>query len=71
MKYSVLLLYPDYMSCPHGIETYFSHVEASDPKEAVSLAQEEAGEANQDRGAAGDFHPLLCVLGHHDDVRPV
>jgi hypothetical protein len=63
--YSVLLLYPDYAN-DSGSETYYAFVEASDPIDAVALAQRQAFAAQM--GVIfppGDFAPLLVTQGHH------
>ncbi len=67
-RYSVLLLYPDYLD-DSGSETYYAFVEAPNSVEAVALAQRQAltaqdGEIDDPR----DFHPLLVTLGHHRSV---
>ena len=63
--YSVLLLYPDYAN-DNGTETYYAFVEATDPIDAVAMAQHEAA-ATQDGmdGEPEDFAPLLVTPGHH------
>jgi hypothetical protein len=69
--YSVLLLYPDYMSDNYGQETYFCHVRALNPDEAIENAQAEAVQANTpdgeepDLSETEDFAPLLVLDGHH------
>ncbi len=69
--YSVLLLYPDYIADAFGQETYFTHVDAVDPAEAIAIAQAQAFNENSehidDTGEAIDFFPLLCLAGHHQD----
>jgi len=69
-RYTVLLLYPDYAANNYGLDTYLAHVETSDgPQEAVNLA---AAMAEADNGGlagkAEDFHCLLCIAGHHEDL---
>jgi hypothetical protein len=66
MKYTVLLLYPDYVADTFGHETYLAHVEAEDTKEAIDLAQQEI--ANTIHAERQDFYPLLVVYGWHDDL---
>jgi hypothetical protein len=69
-KYSVLLLYPDYMAETYGEDTYFAHVTAVDPIEAVRRAQIQALNAQPRYIRKGskveDFKPLLVIAGHHD-----
>lgn len=63
--YSVLLLYPDYAN-DSGTETYYALVRATDPDEAVVLAQREAATALEGvEMEPGDFAPLLVTQGHH------
>jgi hypothetical protein len=63
--YSVLLLYPDHAN-DNGTETYYAFVEATDPIEAVALAQREAVAANDCvEIEPDDFAPLLVTEGHH------
>ncbi len=69
--YSVLLLYPDSLSQNYGEETYYAHVKAASPAEAVKAAQKEAAEANAEDAEdeeeyAESFLPLLCIEGHHE-----
>ena len=64
MKYSVLLLYPDYMN-DDGTETYFAHVEADDVADAVKAAQIGAADANNCAPeTADDFAELITFPGH-------
>lgn len=68
-KFSVLLLYPDYLAENFGQDTYFTHVEAEAPAVAVTTAQREAVHGMVDTCAeVDDFHPLLCIEGHHTDL---
>lgn len=62
--YSVLLLYPDYAN-DGGTETYYAFVAASDPLEAVALAQRQAAAAQEGVDIEpDDFAPLLVTQGH-------
>jgi hypothetical protein len=63
--YSVLLLYPDYLT-DDLIETYYVFVGASDPIEAVAVAQRHAAAAQEGvEIEPDDFAPLLVTKGHH------
>jgi hypothetical protein len=65
--YSVLLLYPDYIS--HGDhETYFAHVEAANPVQAIQAARQMAAAAQKPDAVYDpeDFASLICIVGHHD-----
>lgn len=67
-KYSVLLLYPDYLS--DGPTTYYHLTEAANPKKAAARAQRAAAQA-QVEGACNDYEDFLVLLvieGHHDDL---
>ena len=73
--YTVLLLYPDYMTDNFGQDTYLAHVEAGDPESAVVQAQKWAMTANIDPEDMGlvqdfseDFFPLFVCEGHRDDL---
>jgi hypothetical protein len=62
--YSVLLLYPDYIN-DRGDETYYAFVEASDPLQAVAVAQRQATAAQDGVDTDPDeFAPLLVTEGH-------
>ena len=69
--YSVLLIYPDYLS--DGLETYYAFVRATCPAEAARNAQLKAARAarrgddvDRDdlRELAQDFKVLLILRGH-------
>jgi hypothetical protein len=67
--YTVLLLYPDYLN-DNGDETYLAHVEAADPREAVTAARQQATDANTtERGCSlnnpTDMAALIVFPGHH------
>jgi hypothetical protein len=67
--YTVLLLYPDYMN-DNGDETYLAHVEATDPREAVTAARQQAVAANTDEHGCNlndptDMTALIVFPGHH------
>lgn len=67
LPYSVLLLYPASLTGGNP-ETYFAHVAAAGPVEAVKAAREMAAAA-QEPGARydpDDFTPLICIAGHHE-----
>lgn len=70
MKYTVLLLRPDYIADAFGQDTYLAHVEAVDPEEAVEVAQREASDADSDKGFEDldDYYPLITLIGHHEDL---
>jgi hypothetical protein len=73
-KFSVLLLYPDYIASSFG-ESYYAIVEAISPEEAVTAAQNEAADAqtdgeNDDRPDPDDFACILVIAGDHPDINP-
>ena len=68
-KYTVLLLYPDYIASDYGQETYLAHVEAHSANGAVLVARNEvAGIYGETHGS--DFYVLLVIKGHHNDLNP-
>jgi len=68
-KYSVLLVYPDYLASNFGQETYLAYVEAESPFQAVALAQNEAANAATDAvDLTTDFFPALVCEGHIEDL---
>lgn len=71
--YSVLLLYPDYIASQYG-ETYYTHVKAISPAEAVSAAINEAMASNgwdddEDRRPE-DFLVKLVLEGECPSLDP-
>lgn len=70
LKYTVLLLYPDYMAENYGEDTYLAWVEAVNTKQAVRKAQIEAmrAQGGQPGVTADDFLPLFACSGHHIDL---
>lgn len=74
--FTVILLYPDFLSDNYEQETYIAHVLASDPKDAAHAAQLQALEANRedpedpDFGLdANDFFVMAVFNGHLEDLR--
>ena len=71
-KYSVLLLYPDWMQETGAHETYFAHVYGCDPDQAVQTAQAQAFKMNEmianDEYKLSDFICLLVLEGHHRGI---
>jgi hypothetical protein len=64
-KFSVLLLYPDYMSDTFGHDTIYIWTMAADSVAAVRCAQRKAVcHRDCDVGTEEDFHPLLVISGH-------
>jgi hypothetical protein len=66
-KYTVVLLYPDYIAAQFG-ETYLAHVEAATVPDAVKAGQLEAQDGYLDLGEHTDFLPVFVVAGHHNDL---
>lgn len=66
LPYSVLLLYPDYIN-EGGTETYFAHVGAANPVQAIQAARTLATAAQEPDAVydPDDFAPLICIAGHH------
>jgi len=64
-KYSILLMYPDYMSQDWPYETYFTYLRAATSQEAVILAKKEACQENDMlKNKADDFYAILCIAGY-------
>jgi hypothetical protein len=64
--YSVLLLYPDYLSDQFGKETYYAFVEATNAIQAIAAAQRQAADAQTaEIDDPTEFRPLLVTQGHH------
>jgi len=68
MKFSVLLLYPDYLATQYGEETYFTQVTAAIVEEAAKTAQAEAVEGQLCECNPDDFAVLLVIKGWHSDL---
>jgi hypothetical protein len=67
LPYSVLLLYPDYIS-QGDHETYFAHVDAANPVQAIQAARQMAAAAQKPAAVydPDDFASLICIAGHHE-----
>jgi hypothetical protein len=75
-KWSVLLLYPDYLRSDDPAETFYTSVEAKTVRHAVRRAAIECIVSNMWAGteenpspvmALSDFRPLLVIEGEHND----
>lgn len=60
IKYTVVLLYPDYMTGNFGQDVFVAHVEALDTDQAISSAQDKAFDANA--SACMDSHDFALVV---------
>lgn len=76
MKYTVLILRPDYVASNYGQDTFLAHVDAPDVGTAEHDARVEAfnadtppDERNGETDAWGDYHVLFVAEGHHNDLR--
>lgn len=68
-KYTVLLLYPDYMTDAYGQETYAAHVEADSPRQALSKARRACKDANGiGLRYLDDLYCLFACLGWVDSL---
>jgi hypothetical protein len=66
-KYTVILLYPDYLRAQH-CETYMAHISCvGDAQEAIQVAQRRARHVNSAERAE-DFAPVACFKGHLEDL---
>ena len=68
--YTVILLYPDYLSHNYGQETYTAHVFAYNREDVIKNAQAQAVIENEmDTDEQGeDFYPLACFAGHIEEA---
>lgn len=79
-KYTVILLYPDYVAENYGQETYMTSVEAEDPVAAVAKARSEVLDAALTEADGGqyeseyedpaDLFVIAVIEGEHADVNP-
>lgn len=69
--FTVLLLYPDYLSDNFGEETYLAHVTAEDAGTAALVAQAMAQTGNGAASDPADFAVLFVLQGHHHDLKGV
>lgn len=68
-KFTVLLLYPDYIASQYGEETYLAHVKASSAEQATEIAQKQVTK-KEDMCDSNhtDFFPLMVLSGWHNDL---
>lgn len=72
VKYSVLLLYPDYCADAFGQETYYAHVTAATPAAALAAARKKCARANPEEiDEPLDLYCLLLVHGHRHDLSAI
>lgn len=75
MKYTVVLLRPDYIADDYGKDIYIAHVEAINPDDAIIEAQRQAWAAdiydgtNGEDGDPNDYALSVMFEGHLDAVR--
>ena len=67
MKYTVLLLRPDYVADVFGQDTYLADVEATVSGDAIIRAQIEANEQDDGNDSLA-YYPLAVFAGHLDDL---
>lgn len=78
-KYTVLMMYPEYLTDNYGEETYLAHVVADSVENAMTAAQDQAYQAQLKKEQFSDFEPetdnpeqdfqvVLCVRGHLEDL---
>jgi hypothetical protein len=69
-NYTVLLRRPDYVTTD-DLDTYLTHIVATNPELAVQYARAEAVAADdEDVENAEDYAVLLVVEGHLNDLNP-
>lgn len=64
IKYSVLLLRPDYMTDNYGTDTYYTYVSAPNVKAAAAKAKLEAARVDENVAKPEDYATLLVLKGH-------
>jgi hypothetical protein len=67
-KFTVLLLYPDYLADNYGEETYLAFVDADSVAEAEETAQRIVSNANEG-SEPEDFLTLFVCTGHKPDLK--
>jgi len=69
MKFTVLLLYPDFLD-EERVQTYMTHVEADSVAEAQTKAQRELTSLyDDDDSDLLDYEVLLVIAGEHQDIK--
>lgn len=73
MKYTILLLRPDYVASNFGQDTFQAWVEADTVEAAETYAQRAAYESDRDDddivGNPADYYVLAVYEGHLSDLR--
>lgn len=69
MKYTVLLLYPDYTTDNFGQDTYMTSVEADSVIDAQASAQMLAADGHCENPKPEDFFVLMVIEGEHQDIK--
>lgn len=67
MKYTVLLLRPDYVADVFGQDTYLAYADAPNASRAIALGQHEACAADGGDDSLA-YYPLAVFAGHLDDL---
>lgn len=74
MKYTVILMRPDYATDNYGTDTFMTHVEAVDPRTALSEARALVIDADFGEDAAevepADYACIALIEGEHKDLNP-
>lgn len=68
MKYTVLLLRPDYLADAFGQDTYLAHVSGPSVEAAQHAARIEVSEADSNEDFE-DYHVLAVFEGHLEDLK--
>lgn len=64
-KYTVVLIYPDYLAEDYPRDCYISYVNSENPRTAIKKAKQEAAKANKIKDK-DDFLAIACFDGHSD-----
>lgn len=63
MKYTVVLLYPDYLAQDFGSDTYINTAEADNARDAAGAIQKMAADANNGDAPPEDFGVIAVFQG--------
>lgn len=70
-KWTVILLYPDYMAENYGQKTFMTSVDAETPEAAVAAARKEVSESEDtELQDPEDMFVIAVIEGEHQDHNP-
>jgi hypothetical protein len=68
-NFSVLLLYPDYLTENFGHETYLAHVKALTPRKAIQAARVQCRRGTPEIADKKDLYVLAVFKGKLEDLQ--